>query len=319
MATVKNISAGELRLLRVPRPHLGVSGVNVILAAGTSGTIPDDFIASDGIQALLTATSLEISAFDPLDTVVAGEAAQINSVYLITLDNVPGDWTNTDNVAAIDTGGAGTYDFSNPADRALTITLNGVAVTHAFLPGDFATLGAGTAAEVATSLTGNTAFAAEATAADAAGSIEITSKVLGTSSTIISTAGGAATLLTLSTSSVAGTGAPSSVQVLAKKTDGTAAPGVTVNLKAFDTITGGALLANVQVQFVTKGSVSSGIFTNDAVAVTDAAGELDFELGQALGGTDDAFLDLTPTAGFFLADSDTKGSDSSRDTINRPI
>lgn len=319
MATVKNISspAEELRLLRVPRPHLGVSGVNVILAGGTSGTIPDDFIASDGIQALITASKLEISAFNPLDAVVAGEAAQVNSVYLITLDNTPADWPSADNVAAIDTGGAETYDFSNPADRALTITINTVAITHTFLPADFSSLGAGTAAEVATSLTGNTAFAAEATAADNGGSIEITSKVLGTSSTVISTAGGAATLLALSTTVVTGTGAPSSVQILAKKTDGTAAPGVTVNVKSFDAVTAGSLLANTQVQFVTKGSVSSGIFTNDAVAVTDAAGELDFELAQDIGGADSAFIDLSPTTGFFLADSDTKGSDSSRDEVVR--
>jgi hypothetical protein len=318
MATVKNIGSDELRLIRVPSKGLLRTGVNTILAAGASGTVPDDFTTTDGFKALVTASKVEITAFGVDDVLVAAETAQITSIYLVTMDNTPADFPNADNVAAVDTGGAETYDFSNPADRALSITINGVAITHNFIPSDFASLGAGTAAEVATSLTGNSAFAAQATAADAAGSIEITSKALGTSSTIISAAGGAATLLGLSTTTVPGTGAPSTVQLLVKKPDGTAAPGVSVTIESFDAATAGSSgPATTVMQIASKGTFSSGEFANPAVGVTDANGELDFEVVQAYGGLDTAFIDLSTPAAFFLADTDRKGSDSSREEIVR--
>ena len=320
MATVKNIGSDELRLLRVGSPGLLRTPVKTILAPGDSGTVPDDFTTTTGFKALVAASKVEITAFGVDDILVAAETAQITSVYFASMDNTPADWLAVDNVAAVDTGGAETYDFSNPADRALTITINGVAIVHAFVPADFVALGAGTAAEVATSLTGNTAFAAQATAADAAGSIAITSKALGTSSTIISLAGGAQALLGLSTTTVSGTGAPSTVELLVTKPDGTPAPGVSVTIESFDAVTAGASgPATAAFQIAAKGSFSSGEFANPAVGVTDSNGELDFEYVQAFGGTDTGFIDLSVPAGFFLADTDRKGVDSTREEVLRPV
>lgn len=318
MATVKNTGTDELRLLRVGSPGLLRTPVSTILAAGASGTVPDDFTITEGFKALVTAGKVEITAFGVDDILVAGETAQITSVFKVSMDNTPADFPGADNVAAIDTGGAETYDFSNPADRALTITINGKVITHAFVPGDFASIGAGTAAEVATSLTGNAAFAAQATAADNSGDIEITSKALGTSSTIISAAGGAATLLGLSTTVVTGTGAPSLVQLLITKPDGTPAPGVTVTVHTFDAVTaGGTGPATTAVQVASKGSIATGDFSNPADVVSDANGEIDFEIVQAYAGADSTFVEMIPPAGFFLAVSDRKGVDSTREEIAR--
>jgi len=318
MATVKNIGTEELRLLRVGSPGLLRTPVATILAAGASGTVPDDFTTTEGFKALVAAGKVEITAFGVDDILVAGEAAQITSIFFVSMDNTPANFPSADNVAAIDTGGAETYDFSNPADRALTITINGKEIKHTFLPGDFASLAAGTAAEVATSLAGNTAFAAQATAADNGGSIEVTSKALGTSSTVISAAGGAATLLGLSTTVVTGTGAPSLAQLLITKPDGTPAPGVTVTVHSFDAVTaGGTGPATTALQIASKGSISSGEFSNPMDIVTDSNGEADFEVVQAYGGVDSAFLNLGVPTGFFLADSDRKGTDSTREEIAR--
>lgn len=319
MATVKNIGTDELRLLRVGSPGLLRTPVATILAAGASGTVPDDFTTTDGFKALVAANKVEISSFDVDDILVAAETTQITSVYLASLDNTPADWPTADNVAAIALGGTETFDFSNPADRVLVIVANGVTINHTFAAGDFASIAAGTAAEVAASLAGNAAFAAQASAADNAGDIDITSLALGTSSTLVFS-GAADAVLALEAGVSAGTGAPSTVELLITKPDGTPAPGVAVAVASFDAVTAGSAgPATAAFQVAAKGSVSADEFSDSVTVVSDANGEVDFEYVQAFSGADSGFIDIALPTGFFLAQSDRKGSDSTREEVVRGV
>lgn len=319
MATVKNIGSDEIRLIRVGRPLARPAsiGVSLILQPGESGTVPDDFTISDGFIALQTASQIELSSYTDDNILVAGETAQITSVYFASMDNTPIDFPGADNVAAIALGGTETFDFSNPTDRVLVLVANGVTINHTFAAGDFASIGAGTAAEVAASLAGNAAFAAQATAADNAGDIDITSLALGTSSTLVFS-GAADAVLALEAGVSAGTGAPSLVQLLVTKPDGTPAPGVTVTVQSFDAVTAGSTgPASTALQLASKGVIDSGAFSNPMDIVTDSNGEADFEVVQAYSGADSAFLNLGVPSGFFLADTDRKGTDSTREEIVR--
>ncbi len=313
MALIQNTSGGTLRLTRVGR--IGppkIDGVNLVLADNATGTVPDDFLRNEGPAKLIAAADLTVLQFGVDDEVVEGESLH-RSAYSISLDNTPGDIATGTMGAAIDTGSAETYDFSNPANRVLGMVLNGITVSHTFLSGDFSDISAATAAEVFASLNGNTAFAAEATADDNAGSIRVTSKALGTSSNIIFS-GTANTILGLSASQVDGTIAPSLVQILVKDSRGNPIQGVDVVASIFDAVTAGSLLAATQFQEASKGTFKSGKYANVATVTTDATGEADVEIATSLA-DDSLFLDLAAPAGFFISVSDRKGSDSTRETI----
>lgn len=318
MALIRNDSGGELRLTRVGKigpPKL--QGVNIALANGATATVPDDFLQSDGMVVLVAAADIVILQFGAGDTVVEQESLH-RSAYSISLDNTPADIaTGAGMAAAVDTGGAETYDFSNPADRVLSMVLNGITVAHTFQSSDFSDIAAGTAAEVAASLDNNTAFAAEADADDNAGSIRVTSLALGTSSNIIFS-GTANAILALSATQVDGTKAPSLVQILVSDSRGNPIQGVDVDMKIFDAVTAGSLLAATQLQEATKGTFKSGKYTNDATITTDATGEADVEVATSLA-ADSLFLDLAAPTGFFLSASDRKGSDSSREEIVKTV
>ena len=64
MATVKNTSGGELRLIRVGSAFHRRLSVNLILQDEESGVVPDDFTTDDGPVALIAAGDLEILSFD---------------------------------------------------------------------------------------------------------------------------------------------------------------------------------------------------------------------------------------------------------------
>lgn len=319
MAVVKNIGSDTVRLIRIARRSTRppTSGVNLILEAGESGTVPDDFTITEGFQALVTASNMEILSFADDDILVAAETTQITSVYLASLDNTPADWPTADNVAAVALGGTETFDFSNPADRVLVIVANGVTINHTFVAGDFSDISAGTAAEVAASLDGNAAFAAQADAADNAGDIDITSLALGTSSTLVFS-GAADAVLALEAGVSAGTGAPSLVQLLITKPDGTPAPGVSVTVASFDAVTAGSAgPATAAFQVASKGTITADEFSDSVTVSSDASGEVDIEYVQAFGGADSGFIDVALPTGFFLAQSDRKGVDSTREEVVR--
>jgi hypothetical protein len=315
MALIQNSSGGEIRLSRVGKigpPKL--EGVNIAFDDTETATVPDDFLRSDGMVALVAANDITILQFGAGDEVVEQESLH-RSAYSISLDNTPADIANI-MVAAVDTGGAETYDFSNPANRSLSMVLNGISVTHTFVSGDFSDQAAATAAEVVTSLAGNAAFAAEAAADDNAGSIRVTSLAFGTSSNIIFS-GTANAILALSVTQVDGTIAPSLVQVLVKDSRGNAIQGVDVVAGIWDTVTGGSLLADTQIQEASKGSIKTGKYTNTATLTTSSTGEADVEVASDISGADSLFLDLAAPAGFFLSVSDRKGVDSSREQIDK--
>lgn len=313
MATVKNTSGGELRLIRVGSLFHRRDAVNLTLADDGEGTVPDDFLEDEGPVALIAANDLEILAYDPDDALVAGEVTTVGAIYKIDLDNTPADIANS-NTASSEASGADTHDFSNPSDRSMVVTVNGTAITHAFVAGDFVSIAAGTAEEVDASLDANAALAAVVAITNDGSIVTIATKRLGTSATL-AFSGAAATLLSLAASPSDGTVAPSDVEVLVKDGAGRVAPGVQVNVKVYDAITAGSLLADTQVQAVTKGTIDSGIYTNDAEMTTDENGELDFELATDISGADIMYLDLTPPTDFFLAVTTRKGPDSTRETI----
>jgi hypothetical protein len=319
MATVKNIDTEELRLIRTERlsARPASAGVNLVLAPQESGTVPDDFTISEGFVALLNANKVSILSYEDDDILVPGETAQTTSVYLASMDNTPADFPAADNAAAVALGGTETFDFSNPNDRTLDMVLNGVSVSHTFAAGDFSNIAAGTAAEVAASLDGNADFAAQADAADNTGDIDITSLALGTSSTL-AFSGAADAILDLQSGVTNGTGAPSTVELLITKPDGTPAPGVTVTVESFDAVTAGSSgPATAAFQLAAKGTIATGEFANPVTVTSDANGEVDFEYVQAFGGADSGFIDVAVPAGFFLADSDRKGVDSTREEVVR--
>ncbi len=318
MAVVQNTSGVTLRLIRVGQLHpIKINGVNLELADNATGTVPDDFLQTEGAIALRNAGNLTVISFDDSigSAVVQGETT-LSAAYTISLSNTPADFGGQHVAASAQSVIAENYDFSNPANRTLNITINGVAIVHTFVSGDFSDQAAGTAAEVATSLVGNTAFAAQAVAADAAGDVLITSLALGTSSTIAAISGTADTILDLAGGITSpGTLAPSLAEVTVLDSRGNVAAGVDVTAEIFDAITAGALLAATAVQVAAKGTFQSGQYTNSGVIRTDGGGEADFEVVSDISGVDSLFLDLAAPAGFFLSVTDRKGSDSSRETI----
>jgi len=311
MATIKNVSGARLILTRVGSLYHRRDGVNLDLADDATGTVPDDFLTDEGAVALIAASDIEVLSYDPTDTVIAGEAATVAAIYSISLDNTPGD-VAASNVGAAEVSDADTHDFSNPADRTMTITVNGTAIEHEFLAGDFVAIAAATAEEVDASFDANAALAAEVVITNDGSLVTLTTKRLGTSATL-DFAGNAATLLGYA-GPVAGTVAPSDVEVLVLDAAGNPAPGVDVDIAIYDAITGGGLLADTQFQAATKGSLDAD-YTNDAVGTTDANGELDFEIATDISGADNLYLDLGVPTGFFLSITDRKGSDSSRELI----
>ena len=313
MATVKNTSGGELRLIRVGSAFHRRLSVNLILQDEESGVVPDDFTTDDGPVAMIAANDLEILSYDPDDAVVAGEVTTVNAIYKIDLDNTPADVANT-TTASSEASGADTHDFSNPNDRSMVVTVNGVAIPHAFLASDFVAIAAGTAEEVDASLDTNAALAAVVNITNDGSLVTIATKRLGTSATL-AFSGAAATLLSLAASPSDGAVAPALVQVLVKDGAGRPAAGVQVDVDIFDAVTAGSLLADTQVQAVTKGTIDTGIYTNDASMTTDENGELDFEIATAISGADIMYLNLAAPADFFLAVTTRKGSDSTREAI----
>ena len=130
--------------------------------------------------------------------------------------------------------------------------------------------------------------------------------------------GAADAVLALQAGVSAGTGAPSTVELLITKPDGTPAPGVTVTVASFDAITAGSAgPATAAFQVAAKGTIATGEFSDSVTVVSNADGEVDFEYVQAFGGADSGFIDVAVPTGFFLAQSDRKGVDSTRETVVR--
>jgi hypothetical protein len=311
MATVKNTSGGELRLIRVGSEYHRRSSVNLILQDDETGVVPDDFTTDEGPAAMISGGDLEVLSYDPTDAVVAGEVTTVNAIYKIDLDNTPGDIAAS-NTASSEASDADTHDFSNPVDRDMVVTVNGVDIEHSFVPSDFVAIAAATAEEVDASLDANTELAAVVDISNDGSLVTIATKALGTSATL-AFSGAAATLLGFATPA-AGTEAPSSVEVLVKDGAGNPAPGVRVDVKIYDAVTAGALLADTPGQLASKGTLDAD-YVNDTFGTTDALGELDFEIASDISGADNLYLELTPPADYFLAVTTRKGSDSSRELI----
>jgi hypothetical protein len=303
MATVKNDGSEQLRLLQVGNLYNNLPHVNLVLEPGDEGTVPDSFLDTPEGKAVQLSGDLVVLAYDPDDAVIAAElGGGVSTVYKLTQEAVGGDPISNDNDPATETSAnAENYDFSNPSDRNLVVTVNGVDIPHTFEAGDFASISAATAEEVDASLAANAALVAEVDVSNNTTNVILTTKKRGTTATL-DFSGNAATVLGFSGGQT-GAIAPATLELVAKDSAGNPAPGVEVELNIFTdaSTVPGTPLANTQFQAASKGSFSSGEYTNSAVGVTDENGELDFEVALFLAGNVSAFVDMSPPADNFLA------------------
>ncbi len=300
MAQVKNDGSEQLRLLQVGNFYNDLPHVQLVLEPGETGTVPDQFLATPEGLAVIAAGDLVVLSYDPDDAVIAPEiGGGISNIYKINQEAVGGDPISNDNDPATEASDADTHDFSNPADRFMDLIVNGVTISHEFLASDFASIAAATAEEVDASFDANAALAAELVITNDGSIVTLTTKKRGTTATL-DFAGAGATLLGYA-GPVTGVIAPATLELLAKDSAGNPAPGVEIELNIFDAATGTTPLANTQFQAPSKGSFSSGIYTNSAVGVTDENGELDFEVAAFVAGADSLFVDMSPPADNFLA------------------
>jgi hypothetical protein len=302
MATVRNDGSEQLRLLQVGNFYNDLPHVNLVLEPGEEGDVPDQFLDTPEGKAILAGGDLVVLSYDPDDAVIAAElGGGVSTAYKINQEAFNDDQVSNDNDPATEASDADTFDFSNPNDRNMVITVNGVDIPHSFVAGDFVDIANATAEEVDASFDANAALAAELTITNDGSIVTLTTKKRGTTASL-DFSGNAATVLGYA-GPVTGAVTPASLELLVKDAAGNPVPGVEVEINIFDDsgTVPGTPLANTQVNAALKGTISSGLYTNSAVGVTDENGELDFEVAVWLGGTVTAYVDMNPPADLFLS------------------